>query len=99
VFAGRIHNTVPDITGVTILSDSTGFFSGSPSRVFFDSEKIFVNFQGLNFVGQVNPTIVLGVTTIPEPTSISLFGMMAVGVLLGWRHRKPVAAVRAPASN
>lgn len=81
---------ISTITSVTILSDSTGFFSGNPSRVFFDANDIFVNFQSLNFVGQVNPTIVLSVqfqgSQIPEPFTIGLVGIGLVG--LGLARRK-----------
>ena len=82
---------ISTITAVTILSDSTGFFSGTPSRVFFDANDIFVNFQSLSFVGQINPRIVLSVqfqgdARVPEPVMIGLFGIGLVG--LGLARRK-----------
>lgn len=90
-----VFSTIDAIIGVSILSDTTGFFSGDPSRVFFDADNVYVNFESLSFSGQPNPpVIVLGVQfanqNVPEPVSIALFGLGLAG--LGIARRKKVAA-------
>lgn len=84
-----VFSTIDSIVGVDILSDNTGFFSGDPSRIFFDADHVFVNFQALSFsVGA--PEIVLGVrfasNQVPEPESLALVGLGLLA-LVGVRRK------------
>lgn len=89
-FNGYIFNdlldAVGDFTGLSVISDSTGFFSGDLSRLSFDAENLFVNFESLSFANQVDPTIVLKVSTdmnvVPVPATLPLLvgGLGLLGV-------------------
>jgi hypothetical protein len=91
-----VFASIDPITGVTVQSDNTGLFSGDPSRITFDPNTIFVNFQGLSF--NSDAVIVLAAsfgpsTTTPLPAALPLFttGLGALG-LLGWRRKRKAQA-------
>lgn len=87
-----INNTLGDITSVTI-NPITNMGGLDVSRISFDANNIYVNWQGLS----ANPnTIVLldvnGVNTVPEPASIAIWGLGAFGSLFAFRRKKKVTA-------
>ena len=86
-----VLGTIDSIVGVSILADDTGFFSADPSRIFFDADNIFVNFESLDHRDLSNPSTVLGVTfataTIPEPASVALFAVSLAVLGLAWRRK------------
>ncbi len=80
-----------DFTGFSILSDNTGLFD--LTRISFDAENLFVNFQSLSFEGfEETPTIVLGIEVggpapIPLPASLPLL-VAGLGALAFARRRR-----------
>ncbi len=90
-----ILGTLADIVVVSIISDSSGFFSGDPSRITWDANNIFINFQGLSFSGVDDPRILLGVAfgEVPLPGALPLFisALAGFGFFGGRKNRKAAA--------
>lgn len=86
-----ILGTLPGFTGFSVLSDNTGFFSGDASRLFFDADNLWINFQNLDFAANADANIVLSVTTgqtVPDAgATLLLFGMGLAG-LGAFRRRR-----------
>jgi hypothetical protein len=96
-FNGYIFNdilaAIGDFSGFSILSDTFGFFSGDPSRVSFDAENLYVNFESLSFVGfSSDAQLVLKIETagmpdVPLPAALPLM-LAGLGGLAAVRRRK-----------
>lgn len=86
-----LNNVLGDFTGLSVISDSSGFFSSDLSRLSYDAENLFVNFESLSF-SNPNEVIVLGVTfggttAVPLPAGGVLL-LSALGVAALARRRK-----------
>jgi hypothetical protein len=96
-----ILNGLSDFSAFSILSDTTGFFSGDPTRISFDANNLYVNFASLDFANQPEARIVLGITTldaptVPLPAALPLFaaGLGAMGLLSRRKKRKFAVAAQ-----
>jgi hypothetical protein len=85
-----IGSTIDDIVAVTIAADPSGFFSGDPSRIFFDADTIWVNFESLYF-NALDQAIVLNVkfanSSVPEPSPIVLLGLGLMSLLVSRKKK------------
>jgi hypothetical protein len=78
-------NDVPNILGATLTS--TNLVGFNASRVTFDAQAVYLNFQGLSFdpSRQILVTVDFegGAAAVPEPISLALFapGLAVVGFL------------------
>lgn len=73
-----LNSALPSFSGISVLSDTTGFFSGDPSRLSFDADNLYLNFQSLSFQ-TANEQIVLQVSfgtvaSVPLPAGLPLLG-------------------------
>lgn len=91
-----LNNTLGNFTGLSVISDTSGFFSGDLSRLFFDADNLFVNFESLNFATaghQIVLGIDMGVSVVPIPATLPLFASgIAIFGLYSWRRKQKKAA-------
>lgn len=81
------HSTIAPIVGVTLLNTSLDSFDSS--RLWFDEDRIYVNFARTYFYGE-DDFLLLGVQFVPEPNSAILILMAMCGVSLSaTRHCQP----------
>ncbi len=77
-----LNGTIPTLLSVTILSTNVSGLDAS--RISFDANNVFVNFQGL-FVDLAS-RVSLDVTAVPEPATLGLMGIALA--VIGFRRRK-----------
>ncbi|MDL1859771.1 PEP-CTERM sorting domain-containing protein [Betaproteobacteria bacterium PRO7] len=75
-----VTNTIAPFTSVTI-DPSTNMIGLDASRISFDADNIFVNWQSLGFSNETIVRLNIGGGTVPEPASLLLLasGLLAVG--------------------
>lgn len=85
-----LNNELADFSGIAVMSDTTGFFSGDLSRLSFDDDNLYLNFQGLAFP-TAGESIVLkvsfgAVAAVPLPAGLPLLAG-GLGLLALWRRK------------
>lgn len=73
-----IFNSIADFTGVTINA-ATNLVGFDLSRITFDGNHIWVNWQGLSFDANTVVSLDINGGEVPEPESLALLGL---GVLI-----------------
>lgn len=66
-------------TSVTI-NGATNMAGFDASRITFDANNIWVNWQGLSFTSKTIVSLDINVAKVPEPASIALMGLAAFGL-------------------
>ena len=83
-----INGTIPGFTGVTINA-ATNLVGFDASRISFDADHIWVNWQGLAFNANTVVSLDLqGAAAVPEPTSMLLLGSGLAFVARRRRQRR-----------
>ena len=77
-------NSIAPFLSVTInpVTNMAGF---DASRITFDGDNIYVNFQGLSFTTET--VVSLDINTVPEPATLSLMGI-GLALAAGWARRR-----------
>jgi len=80
--------TIPDFTSV-LINPATNMAGFDSSRITFDADHIWVNWQGLGFdKATVVSLDVTGSSTVPEPSTLLLLGAGLAGVGIVRRRLK-----------
>ncbi len=77
-----VFGTINAFTGVTV-NPATTMVGFNASRITFDANQIWVNWNGLDF--NPNTIVSLDIQSIPEPSTLLLAAVAVVG--FGWRRR------------
>jgi hypothetical protein len=79
--------TIPAFTSVTMNAD-TNLLGFDASRITFDDDNIWVNWQGLSFDTATVVSLDIAGNQVPEPTTIMLFGLGIPGLVRAARRRQ-----------
>lgn len=82
-----ILNDISDFTGVTINA-ATNLVGFDLSRISFDNNQIWVNWQGLSFDANTIVSLDLQGGQVPEPESLALFGLGVIALVGSLKKRK-----------
>ena len=83
-----VFNTIAAISDI-VINPATNMLNFDMSRVTFDADNIWINFQGLEFTSDtiVSLDIIGGQQEIPEPGTLALLGFALLGMAGALRRR------------
>jgi hypothetical protein len=81
-----IFGTIPSFTGVTINA-ATNMVGFDASRITFDADHIWVNWQGLNFNADTVVSLDVNGGSVPDAGSTLLLLGMGLAGLRAWKQR------------